>query len=221
MDDEKGLWTINAALLRINEKIDNLSFLVHQLHRDCVLLLANPFQHDGSPVEYARLASDRRDMVQALSRTLRGAMVLECSRRQDVMAKTLRTATLDDVSRAQASVRRAIGRLITLLGDEDVEILNAAALAIQPLGAAAVGPLAAALPRGRSPRHRRAILGVLLGLGPLDLAVAARAVSRAAQRDPDEGVREIAHWVLDQLIMRDIASRQKTSPRPGFQTART
>ena len=70
--------------------------------------------------------------------------------------------TTDEVDRAVAGVRRAIGRLIALLDADDPATIEQAARELAGLGAAAaVGPLAEALARGRSPRHRGAILGTL------------------------------------------------------------
>src|SRR4051812_45939584 len=66
------------------------------------------------------------------------------------------------VARAVASVRRAVGRLVALLGHEAPAVLDGAGLALAALGApAVVGPLAAALPRAASPRHRALIVAAL------------------------------------------------------------
>src|SRR6187397_773559 len=70
--------------------------------------------------------------------------------------------TTNPADRAVASIRAAIGRLALLLGDEDPATVDAAATALGAIGPFAVGPLAAALPKGASPRHRAAIIAALL-----------------------------------------------------------
>ena len=71
----------------------------------------------------------------------------------------------DETERALVAVRKAVGRLVRLLGDEDPVVIEKAALALGEIGPYVVGPLASALPRSPSPRHRLAILGALVTFG--------------------------------------------------------
>jgi hypothetical protein len=63
----------------------------------------------------------------------------------------------NEVDGAAAGVRRAIGRLIALLGDEDPVTICGAFETLVSIGAFAAEPLAKALPRAASVRHRAAI----------------------------------------------------------------
>ena len=72
----------------------------------------------------------------------------------------------DETERALVAVKKAVGRLVRLLGDEDPVVIEKAALALAGIGPFVVGPLASALPRSPSPRHRMAILGALATFGP-------------------------------------------------------
>jgi HEAT repeat protein len=88
------------------------------------------------------------------------------------------------VDRAAVAVRRAIDRLVRLLGDDDLAVVHGAALALDELGArAVVGPLAAALPRARAPRHRAAIIGVLIKYRKEEQAAVLRALTAAFKRN--------------------------------------
>jgi hypothetical protein len=80
--------------------------------------------------------------------------------------RTRTEQTLDRADRALAAVRRGVGELVELLGDEDQAVIEKAALALGEVGPYCVGPLAAALPRARSPRHRAAIIGALMTFVP-------------------------------------------------------
>ena len=86
--------------------------------------------------------------------------------RRDTHGRTRRKKPqLDQVDRAIVAVERAIGRLVALLGDDDPAVMERAALTLAEIGPFAVGPLAAALPRAASSRHRAIIIGALLTFG--------------------------------------------------------
>jgi len=74
------------------------------------------------------------------------------------------------------------------------------------LGAASVvGPLAAALPRASSPRHRAAIMGALLAIGTAERAAVTRALTEAVRRERDPHVRLRAQAALTSLILSGMA----------------
>jgi len=70
--------------------------------------------------------------------------------------------TQNPAGQAVACIRTAVSRLALLLGDEDPATSETAAIALGAIGPFAVGPLAAALPKGPSPRHRAAIVNKIL-----------------------------------------------------------
>jgi HEAT repeat protein len=114
--------------------------------------------------------------------------------------------------RAVARIRAAIGRLAVLLGDEDPATVEAAAMALGAIGPFAVGPLAAALPRGPSPRHRAAIVAALLSFGSQEEAAVARALEGALERDPDPHVRAAAQACLTRLLLGALVSKPSGTP---------
>jgi hypothetical protein len=114
--------------------------------------------------------------------------------------------------RAVARIRTAVGRLALLLGDEDPATVEAAAMALGAIGPFAVGPLAAALPKGPSPRHRAAILAALLSFGAQEKAAVARALRGALERDPDPHVRVAAEACLTRLLLGDLVSKPSATP---------
>ncbi len=116
------------------------------------------------------------------------------------------------VDRAVATIRAAIGRLALLLGDEDPATAEVAATALGAIGPFAVGPLAAALPKGPSPRHRAAILAALMTFGAQEKAAVARALRGALEHDPDPHVRAAAEACLARLILGDLASKPSATP---------
>ena len=121
--------------------------------------------------------------------------------------------TRNPADRAVASIRAAVGRLALLLGDEDPATADAAATALGAIGHFAVGPLAAALPKGPSPRHRAAIVAALLSFGAQEKVAVARALRGAVERDPDRHVRAVAEACLTRLILGDLVDRsQPTDP---------
>jgi HEAT repeat protein len=120
--------------------------------------------------------------------------------------------TQNPADRAVASIRAAIGRLALLLGDEDPATVDAAALALGAIGPFAVGPLAAALPRGPSPQHRAAILGALMTFAEQEKAAVVRALKGALERDPDPHVRAAAEAALTRLILGDLVSTASVTP---------
>jgi HEAT repeat protein len=120
--------------------------------------------------------------------------------------------TQDPADRAVAGVRAAIVRLALLLGDEDPATVEAAAMTLGAIGPFAVGPLAAALPRGPSPRHRAAIVAALLSFGAQEEAAVARALRGALERDPDPHVRAAAGACLTRLLLGDLVSQLSATP---------
>jgi HEAT repeat protein len=120
--------------------------------------------------------------------------------------------TRNPADRAFASIRAAVGRLALLLGDEDPATFETAAMALGAIGPFAVGPLAAALPMGPSPRYRAAIVAALLTFGEQEKASVARALRRAMERDPDPHVRSAAQACLARLILGDRASKPSATP---------
>ena len=111
----------------------------------------------------------------------------------------------DEVDKAVAAARKAVGRLAKLLGDEDPTVLLKAASALAEIGPFAVGPLAAALPRASSPRHRLAIMGALLSFGDQAYVQVAAALTAAIKREKDPFVRAKAGAALAHLIASRIA----------------
>jgi HEAT repeat protein len=113
----------------------------------------------------------------------------------------------DEVDQAVAAVRRAIDRLVQLLGDADFAVITKAALALAELGAPAIiGSLAAALPRAPSPRHRAAIIGALLTCGSQARSPVLKALIGAVRRDPDPHIRAAARAALVALTANDLKS---------------
>ena len=115
--------------------------------------------------------------------------------------------TRNPADRAVASIRAAVGKLALLLGDEDPATFETAATALGAIGPFAVGPLAAALPKGPSPRHRAAIVGALVSFGAQEKAAVTRALRGAVERDPDPNVRAAAEACLTRLILGDLVSK--------------
>ena len=93
---------------------------------------------------------------------------------------------------------------MALLGAEDRPTVEKAALALAEIGPFAVGPLAAALPRGRSARHRLAIIGMLVCFGPRAGAPATRALTGILKREKDPHVLTAAQAAFVKLVMDDI-----------------
>jgi HEAT repeat protein len=123
-----------------------------------------------------------------------------------------RKQTRNPADRAIARIRAAVGRLALLLGDEDPATADAAAMALGAIDPFAVGPLAAALPRGPSPRHRAAIVAALLTFGEQEKAAVARALRGALERDPDPHVRVAAQAALTRLLLGDLVSKPSATP---------
>jgi hypothetical protein len=119
--------------------------------------------------------------------------------------------TRNPADRAVASIRAEVGRLALLLGDEDPATAEVAAMALGEIGPFAVGPMAAALPKGPSPRHRAAIVAALLTFGEQEKAAVARTLRSALERDPDPHVRAAAQACLARLILCDLVSKPSTT----------
>ena len=120
--------------------------------------------------------------------------------------------TRNPADRAVASIRAAVGKLALLLGDEDPATFETAAMALGAIGPFAVGPLAAALPKGPSPRHRAAIVAALMSFGAQEKAAVARALRGALVNDPDPNVRVAAQAALTRLILGDLVSKPSATP---------
>jgi HEAT repeat protein len=119
----------------------------------------------------------------------------------------------NSADRAVVRIRAAIGQLAMLLGDEDPATFDTAATALAAIGPYAVGPLAAALPKGPSLRHRAAIVGALLTFGAQEKAAVTRALREALERDPDPYVRAAAEAGLTRLILGDVVSKRPSARR--------
>jgi hypothetical protein len=123
-----------------------------------------------------------------------------------------------EVDRAAEGVRRAIGRLIMLLGSDDQQEVAGAYEMLIAIGAFAAGPLAAALPRARSVAHRAGIMSCLMELSPVARAEAMRAMSEAMRREPDPDLRASAGMCFRALLATSLkaglARRWGTSPAP-------
>jgi hypothetical protein len=106
------------------------------------------------------------------------------------------------VNRATGTVRRAIGRLVRLLGEEDDDEARAAAVALLGLGGRAIaGPLAAALPRATSPRHRGLIVELLASSGPEEGPTAIRSLLAARKQEHDLQVAALIQVKLMALLL--------------------
>jgi hypothetical protein len=110
----------------------------------------------------------------------------------------------DEVDRAVAAARRAVGRLARLLLAEDMEVVDKAAGAIVGFGPVAVGPLAAALREAPAP-HEVAIVVCLATIGPRARGEAGAAPA-AARRSEDPHIRAWAAGALAELIATGLAA---------------
>jgi hypothetical protein len=108
--------------------------------------------------------------------------------------------TLDQADHAVAALGGSVDELVWLLGDEDVAVVEAAAAALDGVGPDCLGPLAAALPRARSARHRALIVAALTAFGPRALRPVGRALEQAAKRNRDPFVRMLAQAQLRALL---------------------
>ena len=123
----------------------------------------------------------------------------------------------DQVDRAVATIRRGIGQLVGLLGDEDWTTIEKVATALAEIGPFCVGPLASALPRARTPRHRAAIIGVLLTFGSRARAPVLRALTAVLKNERDPGVRAGAELAFTKLVADEIA--ETAASVPGWRRA--
>jgi hypothetical protein len=124
------------------------------------------------------------------------------------------TVEKNEVDRAADGVRRAIGRLIALLGDDDPDMISGAFETLVSIGAFAAEPLATALFRAAEVRQRAAIMTCLMELAPVARSVVFGAMLRASQRDP--ALRATAGRNLVALtgaiVMEDIGRRNGNRP---------
>jgi hypothetical protein len=138
-------------------------------------------------------------------------------------------AWADEVDRAVAAARRAVGRLGRLLGDEDEGMMRKAAVALEEIGPFAIGPISSALRRAKEPRHRLIIMGMLMSFAKQARGPVSAALSAAVAREKDPHVRARAGAALSHVIacgfVADAAgggsrpAGDAESPRPGRPSA--
>jgi hypothetical protein len=121
----------------------------------------------------------------------------------------------EPVERDRLAVRRAIGRLIQHLGDEDPTIVAKAAQALEEIGPFVVGPLIDALPRARSARLQLAIMGALLNYGHLALRPIHEALIGVLTRAQDPSVQAGALFAMRKLSMGQSTQSEVAAPAPG------
>jgi hypothetical protein len=128
----------------------------------------------------------------------------------------------NEVDRAAEGVRRAIGRLIVLFGDDDPGTTYRTYETLVSIGALAAGPLARALPRAASIRHRAAIMNCLMELAPVARPEVLRAMTQTSRREPDPALRACACRnviaLTSAILMEDIARRKSSlsaNPQSG------
>lgn len=126
----------------------------------------------------------------------------------------------DEVDRAVAAVRRAIGRLIQLLDHEDDDVVLATGIALDTLGGrAVVGPLSAALSRAGSIRHRALIVQVLKSLGPEVKPAVLPVLLAAKERERDPRVLATIHMALNDLLLSDLDTARTRGTAPPEPTS--
>jgi hypothetical protein len=109
-----------------------------------------------------------------------------------------------EVDRAKEAVRKGIGRLVQSLDADDESQVYAAGLALANLGGqAVVGPLASALARSSSPRHRALIVASLEAFGPQETPRVLRALLQAQKREQDPSVAFAVKGAIVRLILKD------------------
>ena len=108
------------------------------------------------------------------------------------------------VKRALTGVRSAVSRLVGFLGDDDPEVVERAAVALEEVGEFAVGPLAAALCHAPSADHRAVVVAALTALAPGAEVPVLRALARAAKLDPDPFVKAAAGQAYSSLLVAGI-----------------
>jgi hypothetical protein len=120
----------------------------------------------------------------------------------------------DEVDMAVDALRRSIGRMITLLGHEDLDIAQRAYRPLVELGASTVvGPLSSALPRARSPRHRGFIVMLLLEFAAVEKARVLRALTLALHREQEPLLKASIQFALTHTILTDIVDLAGTPGR--------
>jgi hypothetical protein len=128
----------------------------------------------------------------------------------------VRKPPLDQVDRARLAVDRAIGRIVKLLGDEDIEVLGKTALTLADLGPYVAGPLAAAPPRAPTPcRHRGTIIAVLSGFDRQPGGAVHGVLLQVLQKEKNPIVWQAARMELNRLISLEIMDRVAKGSRPG------
>jgi hypothetical protein len=129
--------------------------------------------------------------------------------------------TQPEGERAVMAFRRSIGRLVRLLGDDDLAVVHGAALALEALGGrAVVGPLAAALPGAPTPSHRAAIVGALYAFHRQEGPAVLRALIGAIRRETDPVLAIKIRAALAAVLAADLypfrpPDRTNQTPRTG------
>ena len=132
-----------------------------------------------------------------------------------MIGKEQKTAKPDEVDRAVLAARKAVGRLVKLLSEDDPGLVQRALHALGELGPFSVGPLAAALPRAASPRQGLIIVRVLMHFSGQARPEVVRALTAAARREkaPDvlaEAQASLSHLMVMALFAGPRAARTST-----------
>jgi HEAT repeat protein len=117
------------------------------------------------------------------------------------MSTSQRKQPVDEVERARNALRRAMNRLVALLGDEDRDVVERATTELLALGIRAVDPLVHALPRAKQPWHRIRIIGLLHHLGAQAPQKVGAALIRIVRKDEVPVIREAARRALLALVL--------------------
>jgi hypothetical protein len=123
---------------------------------------------------------------------------------------------LDEVDRALAGVRTAIGKLARLVAHDDSTVVLKAARLLHDMGQIAARPLASAIPRVPDPSKRMNLLLVLKAVYRSGDEVVVNVLLRLMKRDPDVLVRQMARLVLTAQLEGDFMSMvQQGAERAG------
>jgi hypothetical protein len=106
----------------------------------------------------------------------------------------------DEVDRAVASVKSAVGRLSRLVFSDDLRLVKKAAASVFDIGAFAAGPVAKAISRAPDPRQRMALLLLLEQLGSFTDPDVIKILMRVSRKDANIMVAQRAGMVLSNLM---------------------
>ncbi len=139
-----------------------------------------------------------------------------------MIVQEVKRAKPDEVDRAVLAARRAVGRLVTILGEDDPEVVQRALHALGEIGPFSVGPLASALPRAESPRQRIIIVRALMHFSGQARPAVVRALIAAVRRETDpyvlaEAQASLSHLTVTGLFAGSRAAR--TSAREDSPTS--